>query len=86
MPRKAQLIPANEKPADRFLRVASHRVNSLLTQLKQLGTLGNPKMYTSDPELRKQIGDALKAALDRSLDTLNKGGETVQEFKFTTKK
>jgi hypothetical protein len=82
MPRRAQNVPANEKPEARFARVATSRVNVILTSLKQLGTLGNPKMYTSSPDQRKQIGEALKAALERSVDTLNKGGETVQEFKL----
>jgi hypothetical protein len=82
MPRKAQNVPANEKADARFVRVATSRVNSMLTQLKQLGTLGNPKLYTSTTDQRKQIGEALKGALERSLDTLNKGGETVQEFKL----
>ena len=82
MPRKAANVPANEKPEARFVRVATSRVNSLLTSLKQLGSLGNPKVYTSSPDQRKQIGEALKGAMERALDTLNKGGETVQEFKL----
>jgi hypothetical protein len=82
MPRRAQNVPANEKPEARFVRVATSRVNSILTSLKQLGTLGNPKVYSSSLDQRKQIGEALKAALERSIDSLHKGGETVQEFKL----
>lgn len=82
MPRKAQNVPANEKPDARFLRVAQTRVNSLLTSFKQLGAMGNPKLYTSTEMQRKQLSDALHAGLERALDSLNKGGETPQEFSF----
>jgi hypothetical protein len=82
MPRKAANVPANEKADARFQRVAQVRVNAILTSLKHLGTLGNPKMYESSAMLRKQLADALHAGLDQALDSLNKGGLTTQEFKF----
>jgi hypothetical protein len=82
MPRKSQNIPANEKEDARFIRVVNGRVNAILQQLKQLGTLGNPKLYKSSKEQRDQINTALSAALNRSMDTLNKGGEVVPEFKL----
>jgi hypothetical protein len=82
MPRKAQNVPANEKSDARFKRVATSRVNSLLQGFKQLGSLGNPKTYESKPEQRNQIKEALTKGLERALDTLNKGGETPQDFKL----
>jgi hypothetical protein len=82
MPRKAQNIPANEKTDARFMRVAQIRVNAILSSYKRLGTLGDPKIYESTPMLRKQLAEALHAGLEQALDSLNKGGATVQEFKF----
>ncbi len=82
MPRKRTNIPANETPEQRFVRVANERVNRLLTGLKQLGTLGNPSQYKSKTEQRSQIGDALKASLERAMDSMNKGGEVTPEFKL----
>jgi hypothetical protein len=82
MPRKAANVPANEKEDARFIRVATSRVNSMLQSLKQLGTLGNPKMYKSTKEQRDQIQTALTGALTRCMESMNKGGEVTPEFKL----
>jgi hypothetical protein len=82
MPRKPANVPANEKMDAKFVRVAQGRVNQILQSLKQLGTLGNQKVYTSTIEQRKQIAEALKLGLERSMETLNKGGEPQQDFKL----
>jgi hypothetical protein len=82
MPRKAKNIPANETPEAKFIRVATDRVNRLLTALKQLGALGNTSQYGSKIEQRNQIKEALTTALTRSMEALNKGGETAPEFKL----
>jgi hypothetical protein len=81
MPRSKQSIPANETNDKRFARVATQRVNSILTSLKQLGSLGNPNNYTSNPEQRKQIQTALTNALEASMQAMARG-ESVQEFKL----
>lgn len=82
MPRAKKNIPANETPEARFVRVAQDRVSRLLTQLKQLGGLGNPSQYKSKAEHRAQIKDALQGALDRAVEAMGKGGETTPEFKL----
>jgi hypothetical protein len=81
MPRSKQNIPANESNAARFTRVATQRVNSILTSFKQLGSLGNTNTYTSTPDQRKQIQSALTTALDQAMQAMARG-EAVQEFKL----
>lgn len=80
MPRKAQNVPANENPAQRFVRIANHRVNLILTGLKGLGNLTGAT-YESKPEQRKKIAEALKAGVDASMQSLDKGTPT-QDFKL----
>lgn len=80
MPRTKQVIPANETPNQRFIRLANVRVNNTLTCLKSLSQLSGPQ-YASTPVQRKQIQTALVDATNRALTILEKG-ETVQEFKL----
>lgn len=80
MPRTKQSIPANENESQRFVRVANHRVNTILTAYKMLGQLGGAQ-YKSVPEQRKKIKDALQQALDRCMQAMERG-ESVQEFKL----
>lgn len=82
MPRKAQNIPANETAAQRFARLATQKVNAVLTALKGIGGLGNTKQYTSTKEQREKVQAALENGVKRAMETLNKGGETPQEFKL----
>jgi hypothetical protein len=80
MPRTKQNIPANENNAQRFVRVANHRVNTILVSLKALGQLGTAQ-YESKPEQRKRIEDAIKSGLEKAMSAMQKG-EGVQEFKL----
>lgn len=80
MPRTKQVIPANETPAQRFIRLANVRVNNVLTNLKSLSQLSGAN-YVSTPVQRKQIQQALVDATNRALTILEKG-ETAQEFKL----
>jgi hypothetical protein len=82
MPRKATNVPANETDVARFVRVATSRVNAILQSFKQLGTLGNVKMYKSTKEQRDQISSALNGGLTRAMESMNKGGEATPEFKL----
>jgi hypothetical protein len=81
MPRKAANVPANENNTQRFVRLANQKVNSVLTQLKSIGGLGNTKLYTSTPEQRKKIQEVLTGAVSRTMDSMNRGGEATQDFK-----
>ena len=80
MPRKSQNIPPNENASQRFVRLANHRVNVILTGLKTLGQLGGSQ-YESKPEQRKKIEDVLTTAVKKSVENMSKG-ETTQEFKL----
>jgi hypothetical protein len=80
MPRVKQNIPANENEAQRFVRLANGRVNSLLTGFKSLGQLRGSN-YKSTPEQRKKIKEVLGDSLDRALKAME-SGEASQEFKL----
>lgn len=80
MPRSKQNIPQNENEAQRFVRLANHRVNTILTNLKSLAQLRGSN-YKSDTNQRKRIKDAIQEALDRSMKALE-SGEATQEFKL----
>jgi hypothetical protein len=82
MARRKANIPANETPEAKFIRVANERVSRILSSLRQLGGLGNTSQYMSKLEQRKQIAEALTAAMNKSMDALNKGGEAAPEFKL----
>jgi hypothetical protein len=80
MPKFKQNIPANESESMKFIRLATHRVNTILRSYKQLGQLGG-KSYKSSPEQVKKIETVLTEALNRSVQALQKG-ESVQDFKL----
>jgi light-regulated signal transduction histidine kinase (bacteriophytochrome) len=80
MPRTAQRIPANETEAQKFVRLANHRVNTIMRSLKQLGQLGS-KQYLSTSEQRKKITDALQSALLKAMESMSRG-ESPQDFKL----
>jgi hypothetical protein len=81
MPRTKQNIPANESNNQRFIRVATFRVNTILTNLKQMGSLGNTSQYASSKEQHEQIRKSITDALDRAIQGMQKG-EAVSDFKF----
>ena len=79
MPRKKANIPANETPAQRFVRLANQKVNTMLKGLKSLGTLHGSN-YASTADQRKVIKTALTEGVDTALQALE--GKTIQEFKL----
>jgi len=80
MPRTKANIPANENEAQRFVRLANQRVNSILTTLKQLGQLRGSN-YKSTPEQRKKIDTVLVEAVQKAVKAME-SGEASQEFKL----
>lgn len=80
MPRTKANIPQNENEAQRFVRLANQRVNSILTSLKSLGQLRGSN-YKSTPEQVKKIEQALNEGLTRAIKAMQ-SGEATAEFKL----
>jgi hypothetical protein len=81
MPRKKTNIPANETPAQRFVRLANMRVNRLLSDFKSLAQLRG-KLYVSTPEQRKKIGEVLTETHTRSMKLLESAEVDNSGFKL----
>lgn len=81
MPRKKETIPANETPAQKFVRLATQRTQRIIDTYKQLGSLAG-SAYQSTPEQVKKISEALKAEHDRAIDSLNKKKVETGGFKL----
>lgn len=79
MPRKAANIPANETPAQRFVRLANQKVNTTLKSLKALGALHGSTVVSSADQ-RKAIKNALTEGLETAMQALD--GKVIQEFKL----
>ena len=79
MPRKKANIPANETPAQRFVRLANQKVNTILKGMKGLGTLHGTN-YVSSADQRKVIKVALTEGVDTAMQAME--GKTISEFKL----
>lgn len=79
--RKPSSIPANETPEARFARVATIKVNSLIRNFRSLARLTGKKAKSSDVQ-RKAIKDALQAAFNDSMESLEGKKTTASGFKL----
>ena len=79
MPRKSS-APSNETPQAAFIRQGTIRVNAILRQARSLGQLGGKK-FSSTPEQRKKVQDAITAAFTEAFQRLN-GAASQNEFKL----
>lgn len=78
--RKSKIDP-NETKAQKFVRLANHRINRILKLNKALSALGGAA-YESTPEQRKRIGDVLKTSLEAAVDGMSKVKVATNEFKL----
>jgi hypothetical protein len=64
-------VPDNETKEQKFIRLATARVNKVRKALDQIGLLGSPA-YSSTDDQRKKIGEALTESLEFNLNRLQK--------------
>lgn len=81
MAKGSSKVPKNETKSQRFIRLASFRVNKMLKSMKQLGMLGGAG-YESTADQRKKIETVLRDSLDRSIASINKAPQASQDFKL----
>lgn len=69
-----------ETKSQKFVRLATARTTKACKAIYQVGMLGS-NVYESTPEQREKIAEALNAAVQSTLNKLNK--ETVKPTGFT---
>ena len=74
--------PENETKADRFKRLANHRMPRLLKLLAAVGNLGNAAQYESDSAQRALIVDTLEHAVKKCTDRINGASLVDVPFKL----
>ena len=64
-------VPENETKQQKFVRLATARVNKVRKALDQIGLLGGAS-YDSTDEQRKKIVDAIQECMDFNVNRLSK--------------
>lgn len=64
-------VPENETKEQKFVRLATARVNKVRKALDQIGLLGGAS-YTSTDEQRKKIREAIKESCEFNFNRLEK--------------
>lgn len=68
---RVSTVPADETKEQKFVRLATARVNKVRKALDQIGLLGGAS-YVSTEEQRKRIASALKESLEFNINRLDK--------------
>jgi len=64
-------VPENETKQQKFIRLATARVNKVRKALDQIGLLGGPS-YDSTDEQRDKIAQAIQECVDFNVNRLSK--------------
>lgn len=73
--------PANETKADRFVRVATPRVNKAVKAIKVIGYCAG-STYEFTPKQVEDISSALMVAISQVVDSFDKKTPTQSDFSF----
>lgn len=68
---RVSTVPPDETKEQKFVRLATARVNKVRKALDQIGLLGGAS-YTSTEEQRRKIVEALKESLEFNVNRLDK--------------
>lgn len=82
--RKARVskVPEGETKEQRFVRLATRRVNKVRKALDQIGLLGAAS-YSSTEKQRDQISEALRESIEFNLNRLNKSKTSASNFSLS---
>jgi len=80
-PRKKRTsqVPDNETKEQKFIRLATRRVNKVRKALDQIGLLGAAS-YASTEEQRKRIMEAIRESVEFNVNRLNKAKLSKTDF------
>lgn len=72
-------VPENETKEQRFIRLATARVNKVRKALDQIGLLGAAS-YSSTDLQRQKISEAIRESVEFNVNRLNKATKTKTSF------
>jgi ABC-type oligopeptide transport system substrate-binding subunit len=72
-------VPEGETKEQKFIRLATARVNKVRKALDQIGLLGSPS-YSSTDNQREKICEALRESVEFNLNRLNKSKTSTTSF------
>ena len=68
---RTSTVPKDESKEQKFVRLATARVNKVRKALDQIGLLGSPA-YTSTDLQREKIAEALRESMEFNINRLSK--------------
>lgn len=74
-------VPENETKQQKFVRLATARVNKVRKALDQIGLLGGAN-YESTDDQRKKIADAITECMEFNINRLSKVKMSKDTFRF----
>lgn len=74
-------VPENETKQQKFMRLATARVNKVRKALDQIGLLGGAA-YESTDEQRNKITEAIRECVDFNINRLSKVKMSKDTFRF----
>ena len=74
-------VPENETKQQKFVRLATRRVNKARKALDQIGLLGSAA-YESTEEQRKRIDEAIRECMEFNMNRLAKVKMSKDTFRF----
>jgi len=74
-------VPEGETKQQKFVRLATARVNKVRKALDQIGLLGGAS-YESTDDQRNKIGDAIRECMEFNINRLSKVKMSKDTFRF----
>lgn len=78
---RVSTVPADETKQQKFVRLATRRVNKVRKALDQIGLLGGPA-YESTEEQRNRITEAIRECMEFNVNRLAKVKMSKDTFRF----
>lgn len=75
-------IPENETKADKFIRLATIRVNNAIVPIRHLRNLANRSQYDFNDQQIRTMLDFIRAELDKTEATFQKATKDYNKFSF----
>lgn len=74
-------VPENETKEQKFIRLATRRVNKVRKALDQIGLLGAAS-YASTEQQREKVCEAIRESVEFNLGRLNKSKTSKTDFRL----
>lgn len=74
-------VPENETKQQKFIRLATARINKVRKALDQIGLLGGPS-YESTEEQRGKMAEAIRECVEFNINRMSKVKMSKDTFRF----